>query len=166
MTIRRSAGVNSSAAPAVADATMTGNKNKKSSNEPTHVYIKDANSSWIPALQIKAPSNGKATVKVPEFRSEQDILSTMPNWPTTIEGESVVIDLKDYPNQVLPMQNVDANGRLEEYKDMVELPYLHEVRNLDERLRKPKMNEFHECVYKRFKTFSDNKFNVRFYSFP
>jgi hypothetical protein len=127
MTIRRSAGVNSSAAPSVVAGAATG-KNKKSSNEPTHVYIKDATSSWIPALQMKAPSNGKATVKVPEFRSEQDILSTMPNWPTTIEGESVVIDLKDYPNQVLPMQNVDANGRLEEYKDMVELPYLHEVR--------------------------------------
>lgn len=37
------------------------------------------------------------------------------------------VDLSSYPNQCLPMQNVDANGNLENYKDMVELCFMHEV---------------------------------------
>jgi len=37
------------------------------------------------------------------------------------------IDLTNYPSKVLPMQNVDASGNLEDYKDMVQLPYMHEV---------------------------------------
>ena len=42
--------------------------------------------------------------------------------------EERVVKLKDYPAKVLPLQNVDGNGNMPEYADMVELPYLHEVR--------------------------------------
>ena len=41
--------------------------------------------------------------------------------------ESRKVDLKDYDNGVLPLQNVDSNGALNEVADMVKLPYLHEV---------------------------------------
>jgi hypothetical protein len=44
------------------------------------------------------------------------------NW---IEAE---VDLSDYNKGVLPMQNVDENGNLRKFADMVELPFLHEVR--------------------------------------
>lgn len=37
------------------------------------------------------------------------------------------VDVSSYPNNCLPMQNVDANGNLEDYKDMVELCFMHEV---------------------------------------
>lgn len=44
--------------------------------------------------------------------------------------DNQLVDLKDYPNGVLPMQNVDANGRLDDYKEMVDLPSMSEVRSL------------------------------------
>ena len=43
------------------------------------------------------------------------------------KGEQKMINLKDYAHGVLPLQNVDANGNLVEFADMVKLPYLHEV---------------------------------------
>ena len=42
-------------------------------------------------------------------------------------SDSQLIDLAEYPGGILPMQNVDSSGRLEEYKDMVDLPFMHEV---------------------------------------
>jgi hypothetical protein len=44
------------------------------------------------------------------------------------KGQQQTIDLKEYPSKVLPLQNVDHNGNLTAYPDMVRLPYLHEVR--------------------------------------
>ncbi|CAB9523006.1 Unconventional myosin [Seminavis robusta] len=43
------------------------------------------------------------------------------------KSEQRVVDLKNYTAQVLPLQNVDANGDLIVFQDMVELPYLHEA---------------------------------------
>ena len=43
------------------------------------------------------------------------------------KGEQKTIDLKKYPHKVLPLQNVDHNGTLAQYPDMVRLPYLHEA---------------------------------------
>jgi hypothetical protein len=43
------------------------------------------------------------------------------------KGEQMTIDLRKYPHKVLPLQNVDHNGNLSVYPDMVRLPYLHEV---------------------------------------
>lgn len=43
------------------------------------------------------------------------------------KGEQVYISMKDYPFGVLPLANVDVNGNLVEFADMVKLPYLHEV---------------------------------------
>ena len=42
--------------------------------------------------------------------------------------DNQIIDLSTYPTGHLPMQNVDQNGNLEDYKDMVDLPFMHEVR--------------------------------------
>jgi hypothetical protein len=44
------------------------------------------------------------------------------------KGEQIYISMKDYPFGVLPLANVDVNGNLVEFADMVKLPYLHEVR--------------------------------------
>jgi hypothetical protein len=62
---------------------------------------------------------GKATVTVPQYKDEQSIgIGSEP-----AKGEEKVVNLKDYPSKVLPLQNGDG-----EWADMVQLPYLHEVR--------------------------------------
>jgi hypothetical protein len=94
----------------------------------THVYLRDASSVWIPAIQLQASDNGAtATVTVPEFKSEQDTMGSGGN-ALKFQRDNIVVDLSKYDNKVLPMQNVDSQGHLEEYKDMVGLPFLHEVR--------------------------------------
>ena len=100
------------------------NKEEKTS----HVYVRDEekNGCWIPALQVKV-HDGKATVAIPAYEKEQEMLQCDKQGGNRRYKDNKIIDLKDYPNHVLPMQNVDANGRLESYKDMVELPFLHEV---------------------------------------
>ena len=124
------------------DGTQPTTVSSSSTAGPSHVYILDQTSCWIPALQLKT-HDGKAIVQVPKFTSEQDILST--NYSASslssssnknngkkikveFENDSRTIDLSHYPNQVLPLQNVDSHsGRLQDYPDMVELPYLHEA---------------------------------------
>jgi hypothetical protein len=93
------------------------------------VYLRSADHSWIPALQLKT-NDGKAVVSVPKFvKGENDMMSCLTaSKQFPYQANNQVIDLKDYPNSVLPMQNVDSNGNLEEYKDMVDLPFMHEVR--------------------------------------
>jgi myosin heavy subunit len=111
-----------------------------SAEKETHVYITDKNSCWIPAIQTEVTPDGKfAVVKVPQYNEEQEILNTMgvtaTNGYNRISSQKqavkfsdpIRIDLTQYPNKVLPMQNVDSNGKLENYRDMVQLPFLHEV---------------------------------------
>jgi hypothetical protein len=94
----------------------------------TPVYLKSANHTWVPALQLKV-HNGKATVGVPKFNNgESDMMTCAKASKTFPYHDNQIVDLKDYPNGILPMQNVDSNGNLEEYKDMVDLPFMHEVR--------------------------------------
>ena len=93
----------------------------------THVFLRSADHVWIPALQLKT-HNGKATVAVPKFANEQDMLHCVDASKKSRYNDNQIVDLKEYPNNVLPMQNVNANGNPEEYKDMVDLPFMHEVR--------------------------------------
>ena len=67
-------------------------------------------------------------VSVPLYPNEQSILSDGGKGASSYERQT--IDLKDYPNKVLPLQNVDEIGFLNEEGDMVDLPFLHEVRNI------------------------------------
>jgi hypothetical protein len=91
---------------------------KEEAPKITPVYLRNADNCWVPALQLKT-HNGKATVSLPKFKSEKDMLVCQKASKTFKYGDNEVVDLKDYPNGVLPMQNVDGNGNLEEYKDMV-----------------------------------------------
>jgi hypothetical protein len=99
---------------------------KKEEEKVSQVYLRSDQHGWIPALQLKV--NGtKATVAVPKFKTEQDMLTCPKDRRHKYYNDSQVIDLADYPNNVLPMQNVDVSGNLMDYKDMVELPFMHEV---------------------------------------
>jgi hypothetical protein len=78
------------------------------------VYIHDKVEAWLPATVIHQEGS-KVQVKVFSVAGDQEL--------GTRE-----ISLLDYPNQTLPLQNVDAAGHLMEMADMVDLPSLHEVR--------------------------------------
>ena len=72
-------------------------------------------------------SDGKtATVVVQKYKDEQEMIANSPK-TTGITVENIEVNLKDYENGVLPMQNADDRGKLGDYEDMVNLPYLHEV---------------------------------------
>jgi hypothetical protein len=102
---------------------------KEEQSKVTPVYLRSADHTWVPALQLKLHGDGKATVAIPKFKNgEQDMMNCAKASKSFPYNDNQVVDVKQYPNGVLPMQNVDANGNLEEYKDMVDLPFMHEVR--------------------------------------
>jgi hypothetical protein len=96
-------------------------------NKIAPVYIKSKDNIWVPALQLKS-YNGKAVVAVPKFRDQEEMFHCAKKSKQFKYHENQVVDLSEYANNVLPLQNVDVNGNLEDYKDMVELPFMHEVR--------------------------------------
>jgi hypothetical protein len=78
------------------------------------VYVADKDFAWLPANVVSHDANSKVTVKVFDIDGQ------------TALGERTV-SLNEYPNNQLPLQNVDAGGHLMEMADMVDLPSLHEV---------------------------------------
>ena len=97
---------------------------KKEDKQTTYVYIKDKNHAWVPAI-LDDSKGDKAFCTVPQYPNEQAMKSD--GGRGAKGNEQVTVSLKDYPHQVLPLQNVDANGNLIEFADMVKLPYLHEA---------------------------------------
>lgn len=90
-----------------------------------YVFIRDPEYAWIPAIK-ESSTDRSAVVRVPQYASEQ---ATVCDAGATAQGwEEEEVPLKEYNRGVLPMQNVDQNGFLKSYPDMVNLPFLHEVR--------------------------------------
>lgn len=100
-------------------------------NTTNHVYIRDDAYAWIPARVEKIEQEGdneaapKAHVVIPEYKDERSIQSDGGRKAKRFRKE--VINLKDYPNQALPLANVDEHGNLKPVEDMVDLSFLHEV---------------------------------------
>jgi len=89
-----------------------------------YVFLKDPDYAWIPAKLLRSSGN-VADVQIPEYPDEQaTICDGGKSAKKMIDAE---VDLTDYNRGVLPMQNVDENGRMRTYSDMVELPFLHEA---------------------------------------
>ena len=103
-------------------------KAEQQQNKATPVYIRSADNSWVPVLQVKPSANGKATISRPIYKDEQQMLHCGQGVKLKFNKQHETIDLSKYQNNILPLQNVDGNGNLEDYKDMVELPFMHEVR--------------------------------------
>jgi hypothetical protein len=91
------------------------------------VFLKDPDNAWIPA-KLTSQAGNTADVQIPVYKDEQYTVCDggrgAKQW---IEAE---VDLTDYAKGVLPMQNVDESGNMLCFADMVELPFLHEVRDL------------------------------------
>jgi hypothetical protein len=107
------------------------NKAKKSAASTTAVapvYIRCDAEGWIPALQVKVHKKAKQAV-VMSLGSAK--LKKKGTHGDPQQQQQITIDLTEYADHVLPLQNVDDTGaRLVEYSDMVDLPYLHEVREM------------------------------------
>ena len=88
------------------------------------VYIRSEEYGWIPARIVEQDKN-TAKVAIPQYDSEEHIMSD--GGKGAVGFKSAIIKLKDYANNVLPLQNVGADGKLNVADDMVDLPYLHEV---------------------------------------
>ena len=101
-----------------------------------HVYIKHKDFAWIPAQLIDHDvTKKKATVTHLEYESESQILVDGGKRPT--RSVTVTVNLKDYPNESLPLQNIAVDGSggsrsnngttIKVVKDMIELSFLHEA---------------------------------------
>jgi myosin-5 len=96
----------------------------KKDGRSAFVFLKDPEYAWIPAKLVRSSGN-VADVEIPEYADEQStVCDGGRSAKKMIDAE---VDLSDYNQGVLPMQNVDENGRMKCYPDMVELPFLHEA---------------------------------------
>lgn len=87
-----------------------------------HVYVKSKEYSWLPARLVEV-NDTEATVQLFEHQNEQEI-----GYGRRQKTSHHVVKLDDYPNRALPLQNTNADGVLQQVQDMVDLPFLHEVR--------------------------------------
>lgn len=95
-------------------------------NTSNFVYIQSTEYAWIPARIVEhADAEDEVEVQIPVYRSERQIISDGGKSAQRFRKET--ISFKDYPNQALPLQNVNAHGKLLMVEDMVDLPFLHEV---------------------------------------
>jgi hypothetical protein len=100
-----------------------------STNTSNHVYIKSDEYAWVPARLLE--TNGtKAEVSVPQYKDENALQSD--GGRAAVRFEKKTVDLSSYPNGALLLQNVDEEGCLNEMEDMVDLPFLHEVRKYNQ----------------------------------
>ena len=68
----------------------------------------------------------KAVVSIPQYKHADAIVCDGSR--TALRFVKQTVDLTNYANRALPLQNVDPEGNLTPVEDMVNLPFLHEVR--------------------------------------
>ena len=91
-----------------------------------NVYIRSEEYAWIPARLVEQDKM-RAKVAIPQYDSEEKIMSD--GGKAAVGFKSAMVMLSDYQNKALPLQNTGPDGTLKEVDDMVDLPYLHEVRD-------------------------------------
>jgi len=109
------------------------------------VYIASSEFGWIPAKVLVAANGKKVKVSFKDYPDDESIpacevslaIGTSSQAPShrihrgskdkRIPLKEMEVDLLEYPGHVLPLQNVDEDGRLIEVPDMVDLSFLHEV---------------------------------------
>ena len=90
-----------------------------------HVYIQSEEHGWIPAVvRHMDQKKQQATVVVDRYEGERAMMNSSGEGDETVE---VTVKLKDYQEGLLPLQNVNEQGELVSYEDMVDMPYMHEV---------------------------------------
>ena len=112
----------------------------ESENTSNRVYVKSAEFGWLPAKIANTPADGPGKVKISIKKYVDD--EQIPSCEVTtsqkkrskrdkkIQTIEIDINLDDYTDKVIPLQNVDEDGKLKEVEDMVDLSFLHEVSTL------------------------------------
>lgn len=100
---------------------------KNNASTSNHCYVMDGELGWIPAQLIELAGD-KARVNIPTYEEEVKIFNDGGKGAKSWREET--IKLKGYPGGTLPIANVDKGGVLVEREDMVDLPFLHEVRSI------------------------------------
>mmetsp|Transcript_14165 Transcript_14165/g.20880 ORF Transcript_14165/g.20880 Transcript_14165/m.20880 type:complete len:1338 (+) Transcript_14165:175-4188(+) len=106
---------------------------KECTSNQTAVYIQSTPHAWVPARIIQSSLSTNSTtlqVRVANYEEEADIQSDGRDalgGRALRDSEVVDVNLSDYEDGVLPLQNVDESGVLVEVEDMVDLPFLHEA---------------------------------------
>jgi hypothetical protein len=96
-------------------------------NTSNHVYVRSLPYAWVPARLLES-DGATATVSTLEFSDEQGIgITDGFAGPRRRKATLQTVQLSQYPASALPLQNVDAEGRLRTVADMVDLSFLHEV---------------------------------------
>lgn len=83
----------------------------------SHVFVKDKTYAYLPARLIETKGE-EALVDVLQFHDERDIACD--GGKKSHRTVKTTVQLKDYDNGVLPLQNSSNAGVLNEVKDMVE----------------------------------------------
>mmetsp|Transcript_46968 Transcript_46968/g.69543 ORF Transcript_46968/g.69543 Transcript_46968/m.69543 type:complete len:1350 (+) Transcript_46968:350-4399(+) len=86
------------------------------------VYVRDKKFGWLPANVVSnddAAKTATVNVIVP--------VADAPDPSQSSETTQLVVKLKEYENNMLPLQNVNESGHLIEMPDMCDLPSLHEA---------------------------------------
>ncbi len=124
-----------------------------SENTTNRVYVASKEFGWLPA-KILSTDGPNAKVEVKDYEEDihipacevSDILNPSAAQKKrgikTLGSKELEINLKDknYAGGVLPLQNVDEDGKLIEVEDMVDLSFLHEVRQINSSKRKAYKN--------------------------
>jgi myosin-5 len=107
-----------------------------SENTTNRVYIASEEFGWLPAKVIST-SGTCATVQVKDYEQDlqipacevSNIAATTLKRHEKIAIKELKVDLssKTYSDGVLPLQNVDQDGKLVQVEDMVDLGFLHEA---------------------------------------
>jgi myosin-5 len=101
------------------------------------VYVRDEHYAWLPAQVVSTDeTNFTCQVEIALPRDWTDSTLLMPASPLTKEDVNVKkrvvsIDLQEYPNGELPLQNLESREssslQLMNKPDMADLPFLHEA---------------------------------------
>lgn len=96
--------------------------------EGAKVYVRDPHYSWIPAT-IESPEDDKMRVKVavrlPKDWDSHTVVATG-RGANNMKMDRLV-KLSEYPNNELPLQNLDKEGTVSGKNDMADLANLHEA---------------------------------------
>lgn len=109
-------------------------------NTSNRVYISSKEFGWVPAKVVSTDlASKKAIVETKDYEEDVHIpacevgsvasptAAQMRRGNKTVPSKEVEVDLTKYNDGVLPLQNVDEDGKLIEVCDMVDLSFLHEA---------------------------------------
>lgn len=83
-----------------------------------NVFVKDPVYAYVPARVVETTPGDKAIVEIYQYQDERDIQCD--GGKKSHRQVQQEINLQEYENGVLPLQNSNANGVLTEVEDMVE----------------------------------------------